>query len=192
MHNLKAGIDLDHIGFDEAITRAPVSYLREDGTVLRQSVFPANASFSRHNAEIGAYSQDRWTPHAGLLLDLACVSTGTRSFAGRSYRRAWLLSTCPQEPRAGQRYPRHRALLRTHATGVPDASAGGIRYDTYFAADGVTRRDRRRRQYFPPATERSARLGPSTGAREWKKGFPALSMFERIFSGRLCPVNSPT
>ena len=40
LHNLKAGIDVDHIGFDEAVTRAPVNYLREDGTLLRRSEFP--------------------------------------------------------------------------------------------------------------------------------------------------------
>jgi len=139
MHNLKAGIDLDHIGFDEAITRAPVSYLREDGTVLRQSVFPANASFSRHNAEIGAYSQDRWTPHAGLLLE-----PGLRFDWDEIIRRPLV------SPRLAAIY------LPSGAEGRTKVSAGiglyyehtqleyltralaGIRYDTYFAADGVT------------------------------------------------------
>jgi hypothetical protein len=69
LHNLKAGVDLDHIGFDEAVFRAPINYLREDGTLLRQSVFPSTAPFTRHNVELGAYLQDRWTPRAGLLLE---------------------------------------------------------------------------------------------------------------------------
>ena len=59
-HDLKLGIDSDHIGFDENVTRAPVGYLREDGTLLRQSVFPQTAPFTRHNVEVGAYAQDRW------------------------------------------------------------------------------------------------------------------------------------
>ena len=69
LHNLKAGIDLDRIGFDEAITRASVSYLREDGTLLRRSDFPTTAPFGRHNLESGAYVQDRWAPHSGLLIE---------------------------------------------------------------------------------------------------------------------------
>jgi len=34
-HDLQAGVDLDHIGFFESDQRAPVDYLREDGTLLR-------------------------------------------------------------------------------------------------------------------------------------------------------------
>ncbi len=45
MHSLKSRIDLDHIGFDETVARAPVNYLREDGTLLRQSIFPTTRAF---------------------------------------------------------------------------------------------------------------------------------------------------
>src|ERR1700733_12145612 len=61
-HDLEAGVDLDHIGFDERVARSPVSYLREDGTLLRRSTFPDQAPFTRHNFETGAYFQDRWLP----------------------------------------------------------------------------------------------------------------------------------
>src|SRR5262249_25518119 len=69
LHNLKAGIDLDRIGFDETVSRMPVNYLREDGTLLRPSVFPPTAPFTRHNVDIGSYVQDRWTLRPGLLLE---------------------------------------------------------------------------------------------------------------------------
>ncbi len=69
LHNFKAGIDLDHITFDQTVSRAPVSYLREDGTLLRRSTFPATAPFTRHNVELGAYFQDRWTTLPGLLFE---------------------------------------------------------------------------------------------------------------------------
>ncbi len=139
LHNLKAGIDMDHIGFGENMTRAPVSYLRENGTVLRTSNFPATAPFSRHNAEAGAYLQDRWTPHAGLLIE-----PGLR-FDWDEIVRRLLVS------------PRLAAIwLPGGADGKTKLSAGiglyyehtqleyleralaGIRFDTYFAADGVT------------------------------------------------------
>jgi hypothetical protein len=139
LHNLKAGIDLDHIGFDESVTRAPVNYLREDGTLLRQSVFPATAPFTRHNVEAGAYLQDRWTPRSGLLLE-----PGLRFDWDEILRRPLV------SPRLAAVY------LPSGAEGWTKISAGvglyyehtqleyltralaGIRYDTYFAADGVT------------------------------------------------------
>ena len=72
-HDLKAGLDLDHIRYNQDQSRAPVSYLREgpaagvNGTLDRQSVFAPAAPFTMHNAEIGAYLQDRWQPAKGWL-----------------------------------------------------------------------------------------------------------------------------
>jgi hypothetical protein len=68
-HDLKLGLDLDHVSDNENVTRAPVSYLREDKTLLRQSTFPATLPLTLHNVELGAYAQDRWQPRAGLLLE---------------------------------------------------------------------------------------------------------------------------
>jgi hypothetical protein len=139
LHNLKAGIDLDRIGFDETVTRAPVSYLREDGTLLRQSVFPATAPFTRHNIETGAYVEDRWTPHTGVLIE-----PGLRFDWDEIIRR----------PLVSLRLA--AIYLPSGAEGRTKLSAGiglyyehtqleyltralaGIRYDTNFAADGVT------------------------------------------------------
>ncbi|MFZ0746099.1 MAG: hypothetical protein WAM85_16935 [Terracidiphilus sp.] len=139
LHNLKAGIDVDHIGFDEAVTRAPVNYLREDGTLLRRSEFPPIAPSSRHNVEVGAYVEDRWTPHAGLLIE-----PGLRFDWDEILRRPLA------SPRLAAVY------LPALAKGRTKLSAGiglyyehtqleyltralaGIRDDTYYAADGVT------------------------------------------------------
>jgi hypothetical protein len=139
LHNLKAGIDLNHIGFDETVTRASVSYLREDGTLLRRSDFPAKTPFSGHNFEAGGYLQDRWTPHGGLLIE-----PGLRFDWDEILRRPLV------SPRLAAIY------LPSGAEGRTKLSAGigfyyehtqleyltralaGIRYDTYFAADGVT------------------------------------------------------
>ena len=64
-HDVKAGLDVDHIAYDQRQTTAPVSYLREDGTLERQSVFAPAPAFTMHNGEIGAYVQDRWQPAKG-------------------------------------------------------------------------------------------------------------------------------
>jgi hypothetical protein len=138
-HDFKLGLDLDHIGYDENDSRAPVSYLREDGTLLRQSVFPSTAPFTIHNAELGAYAQDRWLMRPGLL-----VEPGLRFDWDEIIRRLLVA------PRIAATYS------PPGATGSTKLSAGiglyyehtqleyltralaGIRYDTNYATDGVT------------------------------------------------------
>ncbi|HKF48113.1 MAG TPA: TonB-dependent receptor [Terracidiphilus sp.] len=138
-HSFQAGIDLDHIGYDEAYERAPVNYLREDRTLLRQSTFPDLPPFKRHNVEVGAYVQDRWTPHDGFLIE-----PGLRFDWDEIVRRPLLA-------------PRIAAVWSPPGSaGVTKISAGiglyyehtqleyltralaGIRYDTMFGADGMT------------------------------------------------------
>ncbi len=138
-HDLKLGLDLDHIGYGENASRAPVSYLREDGTLLRQSVFPATMTFTIHNAELGAYAQDRWLMLPGLL-----VEPGLRFDWDEIIRRPLVA------PRIAATYSPLKA------SGATKLSAGiglyyehtqleyltralaGIRYDTNYANDGVT------------------------------------------------------
>jgi hypothetical protein len=69
IHNLQAGIDIDHIGYNENVTRAPVDYLREDGNLLRRSTFTSVTPFTLHNLALGSYIQDRWSMKNGLLLE---------------------------------------------------------------------------------------------------------------------------
>jgi len=76
LHDLKAGIDLDHVGYEQKQLFAPVSYLREgsapgenNGTLERKSVFAPAPAFTMHNAEIGAYVEDRWHPGGGWLIE---------------------------------------------------------------------------------------------------------------------------
>ena len=139
LHNMKAGVDVDHIGFDETVSRAPVNYLRGDGTLSRQSVFPETPPFTRHNAEVGAYVQDRWTPRAGLLLE-----PGLRLDYDEIVRRPELA------PRLAAVYAPPALNGHTKISGgigryyehtqleYLERAFAGIREDTYFAADGVT------------------------------------------------------
>ena len=138
-HDLKTGIDLDHIGFDEDISRAPVNYLREDRTLLRQSVFPTQAPFTRHNFETGAYLQDRWLMKPGLL-----VEPGLRFDWDEIIRRPFF------SPRIAVVYAPPGAESKTKiSAGIGlyyehtqleylTRALAGIRYDTYYAADGTT------------------------------------------------------
>ena len=73
-HDLKLGVDLDHITYNQDQTRAAVSYYREGaapgeiGALDRLSVFAPAAAFTLHNAEIGAYVEDRWQPAKGWVV----------------------------------------------------------------------------------------------------------------------------
>jgi hypothetical protein len=138
-HDLKTGIELNHVGFDEDISRAPVNYVREDGTLLRQSTFPAQAPFARHNLETGAYIQDRWLAHPGLL-----VESGLRFDWDEIVRRPLF------SPRVAVVYSPPGAAAKTKlSAGVGlyydhtqleylTRALAGVRYDTYYAADGTT------------------------------------------------------
>jgi len=72
-HSLRAGVDLDRIGYDQNQTVAPVNYLGESttpggtGPLLRESTFAPAPAFTMHNVELGAYLEDRWRPGKGWL-----------------------------------------------------------------------------------------------------------------------------
>jgi Carboxypeptidase regulatory-like domain len=74
-HEIKAGIDLDHVSDWESFTRRPISILREDGTLSSSIQFSGNPTFSRENLEGSTYLQDtwsitpRWLAEPGVRLD---------------------------------------------------------------------------------------------------------------------------
>ncbi|MGD0797119.1 MAG: hypothetical protein ABR910_05280 [Acidobacteriaceae bacterium] len=137
-HDLKAGVDLDQISFGEEFSRAPVSYLREDGTLLRLSTFPGQAPFNRHNADAGAYAQDRWQIHSGLTIE-----PGLRFDWDHIVRRPLY------SPRLAAVYAPGKEPATKISAGVGiyyehtqlqylEQAFAGLRNDTYYAADGVT------------------------------------------------------
>lgn len=138
-HDLRGGIDADHIGSFESYLRAPVNYLREGGTLLRQSTFPVIAPFTRHNVELGGYIEDRWKPRNGFLIE-----PGVRFDWDEILRRPLV------SPRlAGDWAPPGMAGETKISAGIGvycehtqleylTRSLAGIRYDAYFAPDGIT------------------------------------------------------
>ena len=143
-HEVKAGLDVDHTAYDQRQTRTTVSYLGEspapgvDGTLERQSVFTAAPAFTMHNGEFGAYVQDRWQPAKGWLLE-----PGLRFDWDEIVRRPLAAPRLAAVFAPGDKdatkisagiglYYEHTQLeylAQTHA---------GVRYDTYYEADGMT------------------------------------------------------
>lgn len=138
-HDVRGGIDLDHIQFGERQTNAPVNYLREDGTLLRRSVFSAVAPFSRHNAEIGAYVEDHWNTRLnGLLLEPGLRFDWDEIIRRPLFSPRIALVYAPgEEPNTKISAGFGIYYEHTQLDYLEDA-LGGSRYDTYYNADGVT------------------------------------------------------
>lgn len=138
-HDVKMGLDADHISAYQSQSRAAVSYLREDGTLDRESVFAPAPAFTLHNAELGAYVQDRWQPAKGWLLE-----PGLRLDWDEIVRRTLIaprLAAVYAPPGDNDKtkisagiglYYEHTQLEYLTQT------FAGVRYDTYYQADGVT------------------------------------------------------
>ncbi len=144
-HDLKAGLDADHIDYAQRQTRATVRYLREgsapgktDGTLERLTTFAPAPAFTMHNGEVGANAQDRWQPAKGWLIE-----PGVRFDWDEIVRRPEVAPRLAAVWAPGDKnttkisagiglYYEHTYLYdlaQTHA---------GIRYDTYYEADGMT------------------------------------------------------
>jgi hypothetical protein len=138
-HDLKAGIDVDHLEFSDSITRAPVSYLSESGALLRQSVFPAIEPYTRHNLEVGAYLQDRWTPRTGVLI-VPGLRFDWDEIARRPLLAPRLAATySPAGSKDATKISAGVGLYYEHTQlEYLERALAGIRYDTYYATDGAT------------------------------------------------------
>lgn len=138
-HDVKAGLDVYHIAYDQRQTRTPVSYLREDGTLERQSVFAPAPAFTMHNGEIGAYVQDRWQPGKGWL-----VEPGLRFDWDEIVRKAvtaprLALVYSPPRDKNSTKISAGIGLYYEHTYLYDLAQTyAGIRSDTYYEADGAT------------------------------------------------------
>jgi hypothetical protein len=135
-HNFRTGIDLNHIGYDQNQVRTPVSYLRENRTLIRQSTFPQMPPFTLHNDEIGAYLEDRWRPGHGLLIEPGLRfdwdAVVRRPLVAPRIAGVWApLGETKISAGAGLYYDHTQLAYLTQ----PFA---GIRYDTFYMADGVT------------------------------------------------------
>ena len=137
-HEMKAGLDLDHIAYNQSQTRAPVQYLREDGSLDRQTTFAPAPAFTMHNGDIGAYVQDRWQPAKGWL-----VEPGLRFDWDEIVRRPLLTPrlAAVYSPRGDKNQTKISAGIglyyeHTYLYDLAQTYAG-IRYDTYYDASGT-------------------------------------------------------
>jgi hypothetical protein len=67
-HELKFGLNLDRLTFDQSLVRNPYEIVRQDGTLDRAVSFTGDSAFTRDNFAAGAYAQDRWSVTKRLTL----------------------------------------------------------------------------------------------------------------------------
>lgn len=145
-HDLQAGIDMDHVGYRQNQSMAPVSYLGEgtapdenNGALVRRSVFAPSPGFTMHNAEIGAYVEDRWRPATGWLIE-----PGLRFDWDEIVRRPLFSPRIAgvYSPPGDKNKTKISAGIGVYYEHTQLAyfaqTFAGVRYDTYFAPDGVT------------------------------------------------------
>jgi hypothetical protein len=138
-HDFEAGVDLDHIAFDEDVARAPVSYLREDQTLLRRSTFPQQAPFTRHNFEASGYFQDRWLASSGLLLESGLRFDWDEILRRPLFSPRLAATYSPPGAEPATKLSAGIGLYYEHTQLDYLARAlAGVRNDTYYAADGIT------------------------------------------------------
>jgi hypothetical protein len=139
LHDFEAGVDLDHIEFDQSDARSPVSYLREDGTLLRRSTFPAQSPFTRHNFEAGGYVQDRWRALPGLLIEPGLRFDWDEILRRPLFAPRLAATYSPPGAEPSTKLSAGIGLYYEHTQLEYLARAlAGVRDDTYYGADGVT------------------------------------------------------
>ena len=129
------GVDLRHTGYSENVSRAPISYLREDMTLLRRSDYRAITPFNLNNVEVGGYAQDRWQCRKELLIE-----PGLRFDWDEIVRRPLISPRVAAvfSPAGSTKISAGIGLYYEHTQlDYLTRTLEGSRYDTYFA-DGVT------------------------------------------------------
>jgi hypothetical protein len=136
-HEIKFGLDMDHIFYTRAFNRESISFLRTDGTLARYSTFPGLPKLAIDNFEATAYAQDRWSPSDRLLFEYGA-------------RLDWdqIIRDPLVSPRLAATYTFGEKRQTKVSAGVGifyqatnlDLVAqdqGGIRLDTFYGPDGI-------------------------------------------------------
>jgi hypothetical protein len=138
-HQIRAGIDVAHIGFNDSAAFAPVNYLRLDGSLSRRTTFPAFPISTLHNADAGSYVEDRWTPRAGLLIEPGLRFDWDEIVRHPLFSPRIALNYSPPGQENTTKISAGIGVYYAQTDLAYLASAlNGVRYDTNYAADGIT------------------------------------------------------
>lgn len=141
-HNFRLGADIDQVGFSQDSYRAPINYLREDGTLIRRSSFPGQAHFHRHQFEYGGYLEDHWTMPSGLVIDPGLRFDWDQIVRRPLFSPRVALTFTPGAHLGRAARTKFSAGIGLYYDQTPlsfiEEALTGRRIDTAYAADGVT------------------------------------------------------
>lgn len=80
-HQIKSGIDLDHIAYHQDLNRTGFENVSEAGWLVRRTVYGGSGALDRSNYEAAWYVQDSWRLRPGLLLELGIRADWTNILA---------------------------------------------------------------------------------------------------------------
>jgi hypothetical protein len=137
-HELRSGVDIDRITYDQFFDRRDIFILREDETLTRRVSFLNSPRFEKNNLELSGFVQDRWSVSDCLLLE-----TGVRLDWDQIVRGIAV------SPRLSATYllgGDHQTKISAGIGLFHDATSlelitrplSGRRFDSFFDADGET------------------------------------------------------
>jgi hypothetical protein len=136
-HVLKMGADVNQIHYGLDADRRPINYLRQDGTLLRQSTFPNAVDISGTNLEVGGYVEDAYSPTQRWLIEPG-VRFDWDSLIGRGRFSPRIALTYSFGGDSLTKISAGIGLYYDHTQLELIERAQQSRLDTMFAPDGVT------------------------------------------------------
>jgi TonB dependent receptor len=137
-HVMRMGADMNEIQYAQGGSVHPIDYLREDGTLLRQSLFPNAIDLSGNNLEFGAYFQDQYFPTNRWLIEPGARFDWDR-VTGEEMVSPRMAVTYAFGDESMTKLSAGIGLYYDYAQlGLVESAQTGPRYDTTYAADGVT------------------------------------------------------
>jgi TonB dependent receptor/Carboxypeptidase regulatory-like domain len=137
-HELKLGVDVDRVYYEQLADRNSIFVRRRDGTLSRQIDYLNSPPFGRNNFEVSGYGQDRWSISDRWLMEI-----------GLRYDWDQIIRDVLISPRIATTY-----MLKANRETKLSAGVGlyydttnlysitqpmtGSRTDTFFARDGIT------------------------------------------------------
>ena len=193
-HNLRMGVDLDHVNYNQNQMRAPVNYLRENGTLIRQSTFPQRPPSRCTTTRSAPMAKTAGGLSTACSSSRGCASTGTPSFAARCWVRA--SPPCMRRLMRGGT-TKFSAGIGLYYESTPSSPIliqpfAGIRYDTYYAADGTTPSGPPQETVFTANDASLHDPRASTGASASSASCPGTSTAVSIICRRSRPTCSPS
>ncbi len=137
-HEAQFGVDFEQIRFGQRFFNTSISYLRENGTLVRQSTFPSVPAFQRGNADDSGYAQDHWQLSKSLAIEPGLRFDWDEIVRRPLYSPRFAAVFAPGKVPSTKISAGIGVYYEHTQLSYLEEALDGPRYDTNYAADGVT------------------------------------------------------